>query len=84
MPKAFFARSARPASCPRDPRVDQVALEQHAVLRGERGSGLTGCAYNLVAEGQAIVYPIPRITSHLGGPDTHPPTCALGRYGLRQ
>jgi hypothetical protein len=33
------------------------------VLRGERGSGLTGCAYNLVVEGQAIVYPIPRINS---------------------
>ena len=46
---------------PRDARVDQVALEQHVVLRGERGSGLAGCAYNLVAEGQAIVYPIPRI-----------------------
>ena len=45
----------------RDPRVDQVALQQHVVLRGERGSGLAGCAYNLVAEGQAIVYPIPRI-----------------------
>ena len=45
----------------RDPRVDQVSLQQHVVLGRERGSGLAGCAYNLVAEGQAIVYPIPRI-----------------------
>ena len=62
MPSAFFCPISTSSRLPRViPRVDQVTLEQHVVLRGERGSGLAGCAYNLVAEGQAIVYPIPRI-----------------------
>jgi hypothetical protein len=51
------------AAC--DACVDQVPLQQHVVLRGERGSGLAGCAYNLVAECQAIVSPIPRVLEGL-------------------